>query len=822
MSMLGAADARGIGGSKTGARVHKSASPSPSPSHSSEQTDSTEQSAAAVKRHWLTHIFEDPETEASHRAWQTQTKTKHLFNMFAVYLAHRLAMTWQSPPDLNDPTEWILCVGVFLSLLAGVFLAASLYSSSRGAKQWFYDAFVTAEITGEVLCVVLVSGLRGGTLPPSVYVVCATAGLTGETWMYHVTLTVMALALYYGAAFGVRGSPVDWGILSDHCKACLVLGVLSFVGDSSLRYESEARIHLLTFHNEISQIASNFSQSDQKNTKKSKDKKDADSKGSVEDQLNSLEIQPLAIVATVQQTLSQARRVSNMLLQAEARQAFFLATMSHELRSPLTAVLGCSDLLGGVQGLSSEAAEYVSLIQSSGAHLLMIVNDILDFSKLESGAEEFCLLPCVFDPQVLCQMALKMFEPQALSKSVKLELQVSQLQSVGMIRGDETRIEQILVNLLSNALKFTPRGGEVTLSITTRPVTGEEAGIAASLPGLLSGTESPEADTFEPYVLSISVADNGIGMSEATKQNMFKPFMQATHGARRQYQGTGLGLCIVKKIAAKMGCETIEVISEEGKGSTFKVDLIVERLKNSEKASWTSHQSREIPCSPTARSQHLATTAILLEEEKSDDGQDDDTSTDSASISYGDFDPGSGHTTDGEHCDATIATTTATATTTGAASESKIQLGSATAPANVVAEVDRPLEKWRILLVEDVKSIRTLGQRILSKQGARCSTAADGTLAVAAVEASIAKGKPFDCVLMDFHMPNMDGLTAIRKIREKHGDQAPKMIGFSADVMADTSTRFMEAGAVTVLCKPYNAKDLCHALRQHVKPWHGR
>ncbi|MHB8835639.1 MAG: ATP-binding protein [Candidatus Methylomirabilia bacterium] len=223
----------------------------------------------------------------------------------------------------------------------------------------------------------------------------------------------------------------------------------------------------------------------------------------------------------------------------------FLANMSHELRTPLNAIIGFSDLmLRGMAGpLAGDQKEYLGDIFSSGRHLLSLINDILDLSKVEAGKME--LEPAAFDLTDLVVSSLSMFREKALKHGIRLEAQTAA--GAAPVYGDERKIKQILFNLLSNALKFTPDGGSV--SVRTAVVTG-------------SGDDHVE----------IAVADTGIGMTPEEQEQLFQPFKQLGHHLTKRHEGTGLGLALCRKFV-ELHNGSITVESAPGRGSTFTVRL---------------------------------------------------------------------------------------------------------------------------------------------------------------------------------------------------------------------------------------------------------
>ena len=221
----------------------------------------------------------------------------------------------------------------------------------------------------------------------------------------------------------------------------------------------------------------------------------------------------------------------------------FLANMSHELRTPLNSIIGLSESLleQGHDSLSEKQQKSLQTIASSGHHLLELITDILDLSKIEAGKFEF--LPQLVPLDDLCRSSLAFVNSQAAKKSIAVTYENEA--SVARVSADPRRLKQILINLLSNAVKFTSENGQVTLYVRT----------------------NPEQDRIE-----FSVTDTGIGIAPQDLGRLFQPFVQLDSTLNRQYEGTGLGLSLVQKLADLHG-GSVQVESEFGKGSRFTVYL---------------------------------------------------------------------------------------------------------------------------------------------------------------------------------------------------------------------------------------------------------
>ena len=245
------------------------------------------------------------------------------------------------------------------------------------------------------------------------------------------------------------------------------------------------------------------------------------------------------------------RRLGQMverLQEADRVKSNFLATVSHELRTPLTSVIGYSEmLLEGIAGeLNDEQREYVRTVMEKGDQLLQLITGILDISRMEAGEMRIDKSP--FDLDEVVSVALSTVAPHARRK--KLMMACSVPPAVPLVLGDRDKIRQVLLNLLGNAIKFTPEGGKVEVSASVGPL----------LPAATVGDGARG--------VRISVRDSGIGVPPEHQKRVFDPFFQVDNTSTREYGGTGLGLSIVKRLVEAHG-GAVWVESEQGRGSTF-------------------------------------------------------------------------------------------------------------------------------------------------------------------------------------------------------------------------------------------------------------
>jgi signal transduction histidine kinase/ligand-binding sensor domain-containing protein/CheY-like chemotaxis protein len=496
----------------------------------------------------------------------------------------------------------------------------------------------------------------------------------------------------------------------------------------------------------------------------------------------------------------------------------FLANMSHEIRTPMNGVLGATELL--LDGETApEKRTYLDMVRKSGESLLTIINDILDFSKIEAGKLD--LDPVDFDLQALLDQLMKSFSLSAGQKELELICQVHGIP--GMMVGDSTRLRQVLTNLLGNAVKFTASGEIV----------------------LLAEAASQDAETMTVH---FSVRDTGIGISSDKQQQIFEPFSQADTSTTRKYGGTGLGLTVSLRLVEMMGGQ-LWVESQPGRGSCFHFTA---HLGISKKPRALQPVGRDLKDVPVLIVDDNATNLLVLQKTLANWGmQVRAEASANAALAFAKAAADAGTPlplviTDAHMPEedgfylarqlrespqgagpAIVMLTSASqrgdparcrelglaAHLTKPVSSGELRqlicgvLGSGakepSAPAPAAGGL--PGGARRILMAEDNPINQVVAMRLLEKRGHRVTLAANGLEAVAA-----AAREPFDLVLMDVQMPEMDGMEAtatIRRAEAATGRHLP-IFAMTAHAMKGDAERCCAAGMDGYLPKPIRPLDL--------------
>ncbi len=397
----------------------------------------------------------------------------------------------------------------------------------------------------------------------------------------------------------------------------------------------------------------------------------------------------------VQEALEHAKEAAETTNRLKSQ---FMATMSHELRTPMNGVLGMTELLLGTS-LTDRQRRFATTVHRSGQLLLNIINDILDMSKIEAG--KLALEHIDFDLRRTIREGLDLITENAHQKGLRLTSRFDDALPP-MVRGDPTRLRQILMNLVGNAIKFTHHG-EVAIHVTL--------------------CETTEAD----IRLRLEVCDTGIGIAPNLQAHIFSAFTQADGSMTRKYGGTGLGLAITKQLAEMMG-GTIDVESELGRGSTFRCTVHLEKSS----------------ARPTPQSE----------------------------------------------------------------------------PASLDAHPAQALCHYRILLAEDNPVNQDVTVGMLEALGCHVDVVNHGQEALEALSRN-----PYDLVLMDCQMPNMDGLETTRVIRTQETRDTTQsatrqipIIALTANAFASDRDDALAAGMDDYLIKPVNLDQLRAVLERWLRP----
>ena len=515
----------------------------------------------------------------------------------------------------------------------------------------------------------------------------------------------------------------------------------------------------------------------------------------------------------------------------------FLANMSHEIRTPLNGILGALSLLERT-GLEPRQARFCQVATTSGGALLALINDVLDYSKLDAGAVE---LECIgFSLGTVCAEVTDMFAHRVEEKGITLSCEVSpQLPLV--LRGDPTRLRQVLLNLVSNAIKFTKEGG-VVVRVT------------------------PERQLDDRIEIRVTVSDSGIGIPQDRVDRLFKSFSQIDASTTRRYGGTGLGLAICKSLVSLMGGE-IGVASEEGRGSTFYAVIPLGMGENNASpqhaANWRIQDIRVLALAATdterddlgavldswglrnelgqaddsavqtilaaadtrrpvdvvllsvesvgdalefslriASDPALSRTAILLMVDESAEASLDIKRVRAAGAAAWIRKPVS----DSELLDAIVGATAACR-----------RAAPAPPPPKRAARRARAARNIRVLVAEDNEINQLIATELLAEAGFQTTIASDGRVAVE----QAATGE-YDLILMDCQMPDVDGFEATRQIRRaegagrvlRRGGGRMPIVALTANALASDRDRCLVAGMDDYVTKPLDPDLLIAAIER--------
>ncbi len=511
------------------------------------------------------------------------------------------------------------------------------------------------------------------------------------------------------------------------------------------------------------------------------------------------------------QQLAEALQAAQI---ASESKTTFLSNMSHDIRTPMNAVLGFAALLGNEAGNPAKVREYTGKIMASGQHLLSLINDILDVSKIESGKvvlnlEKFALNDVISSVDAIIQ-------PMARAKGQAFHLEMTGVRHEYLV-GDEMRINQILINLLSNAVKYTPEGGSIWLRFI----------------GLKQHSNQYEH-------IRIEVEDNGYGMTPEYLEKIFDAFTRAENSTTNKVQGTGLGMAITKSIVELMG-GTIEVFSEVDRGTLFRVDLELRILEGAvDRQFWEQHSiSRILTVGETPEDMESARALM------GDAGLQLDAASD-AGEALEQIRGGNCQLVllDWEACGLPAAQTLREELGDGVPIiilaeygaedlEEALALprtGAISKPFFVSAFREKVTELWgepsvpeedagdlrgmRFLAAEDNEINAEILEELLAVEGAACQVEANGRLALERFRRAAAG--EFDAILLDVQMPVMNGHEAARAIRALDREDAKSIpiIAMTANAFAEDEKAALAAGMDAHVPKPLNMDLLKRVIRQ--------
>ncbi len=508
--------------------------------------------------------------------------------------------------------------------------------------------------------------------------------------------------------------------------------------------------------------------------------------------------------------------------QARHSKAEFLATMNHEMRTPMNAIIGMANLALRTE-LTTRQRDYLEKLHHAGKHLLQTINDVLDLSRVDAGKLELDMAP--FDLEQMLQKVVTLTADSAANKGLELLFDIGK-DVPQTLMGDQPRLSQMLINYTSNAIKFTDKG-HVALTVRVKKRTGQDV------------------------QLYFAVQDTGIGISQDQLQKLFQQFQQADSSTTRRHEGSGMGLAITKILAAQMGGE-VGVKSEPAQGSTFWFTVRLQLAGIPEPAAPTRIETRgrRILVVDDLASARFVLSEMLAEMNMKTDLAE---SGSAALTRIGDA-QNAGHpyeiilmdwkmpdmdgietirrirhmqldpvphiailtafdSDDIRHLAGDVGVDHVLLKPIGPSRlhNSVIDMLSSTAPLHRSGpeNPDRDLRGARLLLVEDNAINQQIASELLRDEGINVDIANNGEIAC-----QYAKSLHYDLILMDIHMPVMDGIEATRQIRSLPSHATTPIIAMTANSMLWNRQRCLDAGMVDYMAKPIDPDDLVRVIRK--------
>ncbi|WP_081483036.1 ATP-binding protein [Bordetella petrii] len=450
--------------------------------------------------------------------------------------------------------------------------------------------------------------------------------------------------------------------------------------------------------------------------------------------------------------LAQAKHDAEASAEAKAR---FLAAMSHEIRTPLATIIGALDLMRET-GLQTGQRQHYQLADDAARLLMEIIGDILDFSRLESGYAEAEAVP--FDLRDVLGQVLRVFELLARRKGIALTLDVAP-GVAHTLMGDPTRIQQIVLNLVGNAVKFTEQGGiHVSACLEAAPRTGaQDDGQHEGQDCALDMTARADARASalpEVQHIALTVADTGVGIPESVHSQLFQAFTQADISTARRYGGSGLGLAICHRLAGLLGGSIRLLHSAPGQGSAFQVSL-------------------PLPVAHASATVNAITGTI-------DASASASASADASVNSDIDSGPDAG----------------------------------ADQAARLAARPASGAQTARVLAVDDHEPYRIILRQLMLRAGLNCDTVADAEQALEAL-----RQHDYAMLFTDCQMPGIDGCELARRVRQQEAQaQRPRLpiVGVTADCSTQQMQRCRASGMDDYLAKPVAFIDLQKCINKWI------